>query len=324
MKRIGIGSILLNISLLYACAFGWGPAGHKTVASIAYRQLTPAQQQKIIALLKHHPRFSDDFENRMPDGVEESEWLFQQAAIWPDLAKGLPKDLKTEYSRPEWHYIDLPYFPTDDDRHDLEGHLGLNISFDVPTDADENMNVVQAIGFAERVLNDPHASASDKGLYLSWLFHLVGDAHQPLHAATLCTSDLFPTGDHGANHIPTEQQRELHAVWDGFPGRPGKKFREVKNTAVALIGTPALRTRGEKAATDLNVATWVKESHALAEREAYTQEVLEHLEGYTNWKDIPPLDLSDDYLSNGAAVAKTRVVEGGYRLGAVLKKIAGD
>jgi hypothetical protein len=260
----------------------------------------------------------------MPDGVEENEWIFQQAAIWPDLAKGLSKDLKTEYSRPEWHYIDLPYFPTDDDRHDLEDHLELNISYEVPKAADENMNVVQAIGFAQRALSDARASAGDKGLYLSWLFHLIGDAHQPLHAATLCTSDLFPKGDHGGNHIPTEQLRELHAVWDGFPGRPGMKFREVRNKAIALIGTPALRTRGEKATEDLNVATWVKESHALAEREAYSQEVLEHIEGYTDWKEMPPLELSDGYLSSGGDVATIRLVEGGYRLGATLKKIAGE
>jgi hypothetical protein len=323
MKRIAFASILCT-SLFCTGALGWGPAGHKIVASVAYRQLTPEQQQKIVAILKHNPRYIEDFKNRMPPGVEEDEWIFQQAAIWPDLVKGLAPDLKKKFSRPEWHFIDLPYYPTDDDRHELEGHFSLNISFAIPKDESEKMNVVQAIGFARRILDDAHSSDEDKGKFLSWLFHLVGDAHQPLHAATLCTVDVFPKGDHGGNFIPTKPSKELHAVWDGFPGNPGMKFRAVKNKAIGLTGDPALRTVGEKAAENLSAEAWVKESHALAESEGYTQEVLEHLDGHSVGEKLPSLELSDDYLSNGGEVAQTRLVEAGYRLGAMLKKAAGD
>jgi hypothetical protein len=275
-------------------------------------------------MLKQHPRFQEDFKARMPNGVEENEWIFQQAAVWPDIAKGLQGDLKKEYSRPEWHYIDLPYFPTDEDRNELEKNLSLNISFDVPANEDETMNVAQATLFAQRVLADTHASQPDKAKYLSWIFHLVGDAHQPLHASTLCIIDLFPQGDHGGNWIPTEQSKELHALWDGFPGSPGMKFGAVKNKAIALSRNPGLRQAGETATTDLNVATWVMESHSLGEREAYATEVLTHLEGETDHKKIPPLKLSEEYLSNGGQVAEKRLVEAGYRLGGILKKIAGE
>jgi hypothetical protein len=85
-----------------------------------------------------------------------------------------------------------------------------------------------------------------------------------------------------------------------------------------------LEEAGEKAATNLNVETWVKESHDYAERCAYTQQVLEHLESQTDAKRLPPLDLSEEYLSDGGNLAKQRLVETGYRLGAVLKKIAGE
>ena len=84
----------------------------------------------------------------------------------------------------------------------LKSKFSLNVSFAPSPDANPNMNLVQATKFAQKVLADPNASDSDKGKYLSWLFHLVGDAHQPLHAATLCIADLFPEGDHGGNWIP--------------------------------------------------------------------------------------------------------------------------
>jgi hypothetical protein len=318
--------LFLAVALVWGStsqALAWGPAGHKIVAAIAFRQLTPDQQKSIVKLLKQHPRFSEDFESRMPDGVEESEWIFQQAAAWPDIAKGLAPAPKKEYSRPVWHFVDIPYFPTDEDKSDLEGKLTLNVSFEPPVDVDMDMNAVQAIRFAQQVLANSHASDADKALYLSWLFHLVGDCHQPLHAATLCTAELFPEGDHGGNWIPTVQSKELHAVWDGFPGRSSIKFRAVQQRAVALAKDDDLRQAGEKARTDLNVETWVKESHALAERSAYTTEVLEHLENETNHKNLPPLELSDEYLSDGGNIARKRIVEAGYRLGAMLAKIAG-
>jgi len=292
------------------------------VASIAFRQLTPAQQDKIVAILKLHPRFNEDFAAKMPAGVDEKEWIFQQAAVWPDLAKGLAPALKSEFSRPNWHFVDLPYYPTTDDEKELKDKFSLNVSFAAPTDANENMNLVQATKFAQAVLADSSASAPDKGKHLSWLFHLVGDAHQPLHAATLCIPDLFPEGDHGGNWVPTVQSHELHALWDGFPGSPRLKFNEVRSRAAGLVAQRSLQSAGETAAKDLNVESWAKETHALAEGDAYAQEVLDHLNGFTDRADLTKLELSQDYLKNGGEVAQKQLVVAGYRLGAILKAIA--
>jgi hypothetical protein len=115
MKKL-LPAVSILLALMFtAQAVAWGPAGHKIVAAIAFRQLTPAQQQRIVAVLKQHPRFQEDFADKMPEEVEENEWIFQQAAVWPDLARGLPTEAKEEYSRPNWHFIDLPYFPTEED-----------------------------------------------------------------------------------------------------------------------------------------------------------------------------------------------------------------
>ena len=44
--------------------------------------------------------------------------------------------------------------------------------------------------------NDPER----KAIALAWLYHLVGDIHQPLHTAQLFTVDS-PNGDTGGNEI---------------------------------------------------------------------------------------------------------------------------
>src|SRR4029077_16255685 len=63
-------------------------------------------------------------------------------------------------------------------------------------------------------------SQEDKAVYLTWLFHLVGDIPQPLHC-TAVFSERFPDGDRGGNLAlirirsgPTN----LHSFWDGLLG----------------------------------------------------------------------------------------------------------
>jgi len=38
----------------------------------------------------------------------------------------------------------------------------------------------------------------EKEIYLTWLLHLIGDIHQPLHC-TAVFSEQFPNGDKGGN-----------------------------------------------------------------------------------------------------------------------------
>src|SRR5437762_12974179 len=103
--RIKIGTMMRNIvtSLLIfwltvSPAWGWSLSGHKIIASIAFRQLSPTEQARVVAMLKRHPRFAEDFEEHMPEeirGGEEAarnEWIFQQAAIWPDTVRSGPPE----------------------------------------------------------------------------------------------------------------------------------------------------------------------------------------------------------------------------------------
>lgn len=139
--------------------FAFSEGGHKVVASIAYRRLTPEQRQKVIAILEHHPRFQQDFRSKMPSAIREGsldsrqEWLFQQAAIWPDLAKRFPTNEKKRFSRPVWHYINRPVFLRPEDEEELGDSIDVNLNVEPPSNEFEfkNMNVVQAIVNSSRI-----------------------------------------------------------------------------------------------------------------------------------------------------------------------------
>ena len=82
----------------------------------------------------------------------------------------------------------------------------------------EPVNILTAMVENQRIVateNNPER----KAVALAWLFHLVGDVHQPLHAAQLFTTE-YPQGDRGGNEICVRvtqagQPMDLHRFGDG-------------------------------------------------------------------------------------------------------------
>ena len=308
-------------------ALAWSAAGHKIVGAIAFRQLSPDDQAKIVAILKKHPRWEEDFQSKMPDDLvsedERNEWIFQQASCWPDIARGFQGEARKEFTRGPWHYIDLPIFLTPDDQKAMEGTIKENISLDPPETEQENMNVVQTLRLARRLLADKSTPDAKKAVMLCWIMHDVGDIHQPLHTTALYSRNLFPTGDKGGNMIKTDQRQNLHAVWDQFLGVRAS-FRTAHNRAIKVANDPELSGIGMDAATKLDEKIWLDESHEFAESTAYDSEVTGFLRGFVEEKEAPPIHLTERYLKTGGNLAERRVVQAGYRLGAVLKTIADE
>ena len=90
----------------------------------------------------------------------------------------------------------------------------------------ENESIVKNEGDRER-----------KAIALAWLFHLVGDIHQPLHTAQLFTVE-YPKGDRGGNEIcvrvtQARQPMDLHKFWDGVITSSSNLTR-LRNEATAL------------------------------------------------------------------------------------------
>ena len=115
----------LVVSLSAAPALAWHEVGHMLTMLVAYKQLSPGDRpseaiKKLLAILKHHPRFQEDFAGSMPKGLNEdgeARWLLCRAAIWPDQIRGdrdnppsYPPQpaVQGSYHRGIWHYIDTP------------------------------------------------------------------------------------------------------------------------------------------------------------------------------------------------------------------------
>lgn len=313
-------------------AFAWSEAGHKIVTAIAFRQLSPQAQAKFGAILKRHPRYEEDFARHMPAEVAagspamQNEWLLQQAAIWPDMARGLPDELKEKFNHPTWHYIDIPTFLSEADRTELEKNLSLNMSLDPPATAQRDMNAVQAIRLARKTLGAPPADEAEAAVWLCWLLHDIGDLHQPLHSTAMFSAALFPEGDKGGNSVPTQQGFNLHALWDEFLG-DWTTFAAARQRAAELMADKRCANVGEAAAQQLDESIWLTESRNLAQSAVYTPEVLGYLrvqKPRENGYGPPPLRLSEEYLTGGVRIATDRVVQAGYRLGAVLESLTAE
>jgi hypothetical protein len=321
MRRLALAATLLVV--LSSQVLAWSDAGHKIVASIAFRQLTPNGQAKVVELLRNHPRFADDFAGQMPaDTPDEgkSEWFFQQASVWPDIARGFRGD-DVKYNHGTWHYINLPSFLDDTERQALAGKLTVNISLEPPASPEEKMNAIQTIRLSQVMLADPKVENREKAIMLTWLFHVVGDIHQPLHSTAMFSRKLFPDGDRGGNQIPTAQRNNLHALWDGFPG--GKAdLAAARNDAIRFIADADLADLGQNSAKQLDEEVWLNESHDLCGSRVYDAEVLAYLRDRESAdQKLEPLKLSEDYLRAGGRICTRRVVQAGYRLGAILKSI---
>ncbi|HEX5470321.1 MAG TPA: S1/P1 nuclease [Lacipirellulaceae bacterium] len=323
------GFICLNLAISTASA--WNSPGHMIIALVAYDQLDAATRAKALDILRSHPRFDDHFKRLMPHAVsrgdvqEQDQWIFAQAATWPDLmrdSKGAVtrRDVK-QYHRPWWHFIDEPIFLNDEERRQFEHHLPVNLRRDPPKDSDDpNMNIIQAFKNSSRIVRDPSEPKEKRAVHLCWILHLAGDSHQPLHSCALFTTHRFPGGDHGANYLQIEHDWKLHAFWDDQIATE-ESYETLRNLAANVEHNRKLAEDGRRAAATLDIDKWIDESYDLARRYTYTKEVLQKVSAREDHSHLGPLDLSANYKSQAEAICERRAAEAGYRLAAVVKQL---
>ena len=174
--------------------------------AIAYHVLQPENPQiieRVKAVLEKHPSYANQWQARLHDVpvADHDMVLFMQAARWAD-------DIRTndkQQHRALWHYINWPFKP--------DGQPP-NVQIREP----ESINILTAMVKNHRIVKN-ESEVEQKAVALAWLFHLVGDIHQPLHTAQLFTVD-YPKGDRGGNEIcvrvtGTAHPMDLHRFWDG-------------------------------------------------------------------------------------------------------------
>lgn len=260
--------IVLLLCLLASPAAAWTDYGHALVAEVAWQQMSPGARAWVERRLAEHPEVRD----------------LRDAGLWPDAIKR---------RRPEtspWHYVNLPVV--------RQGHD--------PQPLDEP-NLFQALEVSLGVAaGDEPIMGFDRAGWLCWLVHLVADAHQPLHAASLFSPE-FPEGDRGGTEFLVwvdDELRTLHFVWDTAAltrvDRPGD--------AELVEAAADLRARFP-APEQHEFRAWIDESHALA------RDVV-----YPGLRQGQRLD--EAYRQTARELCDRRIAEAGYRLAAVLEELA--
>lgn len=194
-----------------------------------------------------------------------------------------------------------------------------------------DMKSVDAVTVVNVLIKQLKSNESDaqKAFDLGWLFHLVGDLHQPLHCASGYNS-TYPKGDTGGNDVllvaPANGERELHAYWDDILGKSAGKDKSTgrvlldKDVAIAngiinnlrAVTLPATKN-------DLNPDNWAKEGNAIAKKDVYK---FASVQTATNrGKAAEKVTLGSTYRSTATADAQKQVKLAGYRLAQILKAV---
>jgi hypothetical protein len=300
-----------------------------TVALIAYRQLDDATKQKVATILKAHPHYKLYLAENKPEGVSEDEWVFLRASTWPDFVRparpGTEYDLFkgpeiTRFHQPYWHYVTIPFVPPQERKH-----------LDPTTlPARQEPNALTALNDNSKILGTADAKAEDRAVALAWLEHLIGDIHQPLHAASLFSS-TYPTGDKGGNSQAINADGlvvNLHAFWDGILGN-SEAYVALNFLADQITHDPQLaKDKLPELTKDTTFDSWAIESNEYAGSMAYLNGRLKTASEEA-WQakqitveEVPSLPPS--YAINAHDLAKRRAALAGYRLAEEIKQLLGS
>ena len=266
------------------------------VAAEAFRQLPPELKAQAIEVLKAHPDYQDWMKAYHPNPiVGPAEYVFMRSSTWPDEIRrsGSP------YDHPEWHFIDYPIRPP---------------SFPVEPDAAPTNDVLFGVAECEETLSDTNADPVLRAVYLSYLIHLIGDMHQPLHCESLYDAQ-FPNGDRGGNDFyvrVAQQGMRLHGIWDGLLGDAESPVIQWRYALKLQSDFP--RVSLPELAKDKTPKSWSLESRKLAIEYGYLNG---SLKGGSDSAGAFPLP--ESYLPNAKAVAERQGALAGYRLADEIK-----
>lgn len=296
LKFLGIATILFSMT-----AQAWDDGGHLLIGEIAARQLRPEVIQKMEVLL---PLLDTQFNGGHP-------YNLVTAGVWLDDLRGLGKD----YPWKTWHYVDVP----------CEGNV-----FVEPAPPHALWALDQAVDVLRSKTADPKAKAEALGQVL----HLVGDIHQPIHAADRNDAGgnrvrIAPiTGEEGKG--PTN----LHAFWDviyRYDAHDGMLSELWKYPSVGLRppGINAPGTISEQASFFLQNCPkpavlvvskrpwleWAKETHALACASGWPKETPDA---------TGTVHLSPVFIHHAHEASMQQIVKAGLRLGSLLNELLGE
>jgi hypothetical protein len=303
-------SVGFALALLPEPAAAWGDEGHKAVATIALRQLTPALQAEVRQILAG---------DTVPTACGSGS--FVPDAVWPDKLRERPAACASTEdwgNTSPWHFLDIPVN---------------DAAYEHQRDCDTDECVVAKIKDFQKLLADKSESAPRRRDALKFLIHFVGDLHQPLHttsapfdrataekAATMgakpntCLEKNLPM-DRGGNCVDVRYQADpvsgspgkatvLHSYWDtdvvvAISADP----QAVADKAMQGISPTEIKAMQQGTLED-----WTNEGHQIAVTSVYGE-----------LPAGPMPQLQGPYTANAANVALVQIRRGGVRLAKVIE-----
>lgn len=296
--------VAFNFSL-----FAWDNVGHMAVAYVAYQHLNLTTKNRVHKLLKLHPDYHRWFAE-IPNGTSRRDkhmMIFMIASTWADRIKretgytddgtdsgfypdgatsvqnvGYTDHLRHKY----WHFVDTPF---SQDGTQLPAIPAPNAGTQIR---------------AFRTVLASNESDQLKSYDLVWLMHLVGDVHQPLHAATRVSS-TDPSGDRGGTLVKlcaAPCKDELHAFWDHILATSSSLGTAI-SVGKGLPDTDSTLVRKKDA------ADWINESFEAAKQSVYVTPI-----GVGDG----PFTIRPAYRTAAKELAKKRIALAGVRLANLL------
>ncbi|MDP9112595.1 MAG: S1/P1 nuclease [Acidobacteriota bacterium] len=292
------------ILILAFPAAAWNYSGHRIIAEIAYRRLTPQARLRVDEMMRRHPDF-DMLARDAPAGANaRAHYAFVWAASWPDQILSDSRFYDADRADSPATPL-LPGFP------DMQRHRTWHY-YDIPISGDGTPALPQPpphlMTELPRLISELTAVSPEQAAYdLPWLVHLVGDSHQPLHATSRYLRSQ-PNGDAGGNFVFVQGGTNLHALWDNAAAPRDVSYEQVIRYAREIAA------ENPQAIKSLDPKDWTAESLELDKSAVYTF-------GLENGTREHPLILPRRYEQKAKFAAKRRVALAGFRLAALLNRL---
>ncbi len=262
-------ALMLAGSLAATPAAAWGRNGHRIVCEIAFQRFTPESRELVRWLQRGEAQ------------------KFHETCLWADRVK------RTTHSETyTYHFVNIP---------------AGKASFDPGRDCPEGGCLSWALEHYRELLADSSKGRQERNEALKFLGHLVGDAHQPLHAGR--------PEDRGGNEIEVcffgdcghpQDPLNLHQIWDSrILNHNRERWQEIARRLDGAI-TDEQRQRWQPG--DSN--DWIDESFRLAEEFVYP--------------GVPADGIGEEYYRRAYEIIEKRLQQGGVRLADMINRIAAD
>lgn len=264
-------------------AYAWSRLGHGLVGELAERHLDPKAKAEVARLLAGEP-------DPTLGGI----------ASWADDLRNTDPERFKQTSR--WHYINAK---------------GGGCDFDMARDCPDGNCVVGAIEKQRAILADRSQPLDARRDALKFVVHLVGDAHQPMHAGNRTDSGgngyqislrtpIEPEAYAKKNYVDGVMGTNLHSIWDYYIlADKGLSLKDYADRLDKLPWPPY----AAPAPQDLMPMPWARESCRLIDARGL----------------YPPTHTLDSaYLDAMRPLAEQRVRQAAWRLARLLNETIGE